>query len=70
MLEWTASVMIAIEPVTMPAAIFRAIRSEFETIETAAARVLGGTCAAGATARAGASAAAAIRFRAGLTGAP
>src|SRR3954470_20474229 len=60
MLEWIASVMIAIEPVMTPAASLRAISTEFETIDTLAARVLGGICAAGPTARLGAPAAAAI----------
>src|SRR5436305_122466 len=46
MLEWTASVMIAIDPVITPAASFSPIRSEFERIETPAARVLPGPWAA------------------------
>jgi hypothetical protein len=61
MLEWTASVMIAIEPVTAPAAIFRTIRTELETMESAAARCLRGVWAAGPMARAGACAAASAR---------
>ena len=55
MLEWIASVMIAIEPVITPGASLSTIRREFETIETAAARVLGGGAwAAGPIAPAGA----------------
>src|SRR5436190_1434179 len=38
--EWAASVRIAIEPVIAPAAIFAAIRSEFEATETQAAPAL------------------------------
>ena len=52
-LEWTASVMIAIDPVMTPAASFRAISTRLETIDTVAARVLGGICAAGPIALAG-----------------
>ena len=37
MLECTASVMIAIEPVTAPATTFSAIRIVFETIDSRAA---------------------------------
>ncbi len=46
MLECAASVMIAIDPVTAPAATFSTIRTLFEMIETAAARCLG-RCAYG-----------------------
>src|SRR5205085_1248770 len=63
MLECAASVRIAIEPVTMPAASLSAIRSELETSETRAARAFGGAWAAGPTARVGATAAAATRAR-------
>ena len=38
--EWTASVMIAIEPVIAPAASLSAIKSALEAIESAAARLL------------------------------
>ena len=37
MLEWTASVMIAIEPVIAPATTFSAIRTELETTDSRAA---------------------------------
>ena len=37
MLEWTASVMIAIEPVIAPATTFSAIRIELETTDSRAA---------------------------------
>ena len=37
MLEWTASVMIAIEPVIAPAATFSTIRTEFDTTDSRAA---------------------------------
>jgi hypothetical protein len=37
MLEWTASVTIAIDPVTAPATTFSVIRIVFETIDTRAA---------------------------------
>ena len=61
MLEWTASVTIAIEPVAAPATSFRTIRTVFEAIDTRAARSLRagsgrtspvGGCAAGWTASA------------------
>ena len=42
MSEWTASLRIPTEPVIRPAASFKTIRHELETIETAAARVLAG----------------------------
>ncbi len=56
MLEWAASVRIAIDPVIAAAAILSVIRSAFEMIETAAARSLRGTppCASGPTPRQGA----------------
>src|SRR5689334_8418364 len=38
--EWTASVMIAIDPVIAPAAILIAIRVEFDVIDRAAAPLL------------------------------
>ncbi len=37
-IEWSASLRIATDPVTAAAASFRAINAEFEAIETAAAR--------------------------------
>src|SRR5207302_1060378 len=43
--EWTASVTIAIEPVTTPAASFRAINARFERMERRAAPVFADTCA-------------------------
>jgi hypothetical protein len=57
MLEWIASVMMAIDPVIAPAAILSAIRVALEAIESAAAGALRGACASGPMARAGAPAA-------------
>ena len=48
MLEWTASVMIAIEPVIAPATSFSRISAEFEAIESRAAPALRPSTAAGA----------------------
>jgi hypothetical protein len=53
MLECTASVMIAIEPVIAPAASFSAIRIALERIDRPAARVLLGLWAAGPIPREG-----------------
>src|SRR5436305_379792 len=46
MLEWTASVSTAIEPVTVPASTFRMISVAFDAIDRPAARVLAGAGAA------------------------